>query len=144
MPKSKIHYGRPHGDTAVPLCGILGHATYRTSVEADVTCQRCQRYLAVLATGFVPTCPPAWLPPTAWPSSLYTRKGGGRCPICQSGAITGTVFACAAPVAWQDVSCTACGAAWQDGYMLQGYDRLDLSAYHAPGETDEQEALPWE
>jgi hypothetical protein len=136
MPKSKIHYGRPHGDTAVPLCGLWRRPATMTAVESEVTCERCQRTLAFRALPvFTPTWPPTWLPPTAWPSSVYASKGGGCCPVCQSGDTAANSCESEGHAVWQDVRCAACGAAWQDVYHLQGYDRLDLSAYQAPEET---------
>jgi hypothetical protein len=136
MPTPKTHYWRARGDSAVPLCGLWRRPTTMTAVESEVTCALCRRALALRALpAFVPTWPPDWLPPTAWPSSLYARKGGGCCPVCQSGALAGGRFDCEAHVVWQEVHCAVCGAAWQDVYYLQGYDRLDLSAYQAPDVT---------
>jgi hypothetical protein len=138
MPKAKTHYGTPHGDTAVPLCGTLRHADTMTPFPETVTCQRCQRALERPEV-FLPTWPPAWLPPTAWPSSVYAKHHGGCCPVCQAGDITGKSFDCEAHVVWQDVHCQRCGAAWQDVYYLQGYDRLDLTEYAAPVSADGQQ-----
>ena len=65
--------------------------------------------------------------------SAYLAAAGQHCPFCQSRAIAGGSFEVDGGTAWQDVTCRACGRAWQDLYTLTDVE----------GVTDDgPEALP--
>ncbi len=48
----------------------------------------------------------------------YIETDGVRCPHCGTEEITPGKMQTDAGVAWQRVSCDACGAEWRDNYVL--------------------------
>ena len=57
--------------------------------------------------------------------AAYLKKGGGECPFCHSGDISGGHVENEGPSAWQKVSCGNCGAEWCDNYKLVGIEELE-------------------
>jgi len=76
---------------------------------------------------WTPCTPPAFpLPPEAVGPEEYAAQGGGACPICHSGDLSGHSFDSEGAFVWQNVDCLDCQASFQDVYMLKGYDYLEL------------------
>jgi len=66
--------------------------------------------------------------------STYLASSGVRCPWCASDDLSAGPLRPHGIVAYGDVQCGACGAAWQDVYRLTGI--IDL-ALPAGGQDDE-------
>ena len=62
---------------------------------------------------------------TAADARAYVAGGGIRCPYCRDDDISGGPVEVEAGGAWQEVTCSGCGAAWRDVYTLAGLDLLD-------------------
>lgn len=58
--------------------------------------------------------------PTMKSGAQYVKEAG-CCPRCDSDQIEGGSIDVEGPVAWQRISCTACGLDYQDTYTLSGY-----------------------
>ena len=58
----------------------------------------------------------------------YVNSVGVSCPICYEteGVGTDSRVYTDSGVAWQDVSCSKCGATWSDDYNLVGYSQLEM------------------
>jgi transposase-like protein len=56
----------------------------------------------------------------------YVAIGGCRCPICGNSDVEGGGVEIDAGIAWQEVSCHACGAEWTDQYELVGYNKVEM------------------
>jgi formate dehydrogenase maturation protein FdhE len=54
-------------------------------------------------------------------SEEYVAKGGGCCPFCGSGDLTGRFIEVDGRTAAQPVDCNNCEAEWIDMYTLTGY-----------------------
>lgn len=52
----------------------------------------------------------------------YMDIGGQQCPVCHSHEISGESVEVDVVTAWQPVSCTDCGAEWNDLYGMTGYE----------------------
>ena len=48
----------------------------------------------------------------------YLIDGGSVCPSCGSDQIEGDSFSTSKNVCWQVVTCSDCGASWEDVYSL--------------------------
>lgn len=59
------------------------------------------------------------------PSEMYASNGGVACPCCDSRNIEGGAIEIDYGAAWQEVTCKACGATWNDEYDLIGYSKLE-------------------
>lgn len=55
----------------------------------------------------------------------YVLKGGGECPHCGSGDITGDSIEIDGVQAHQQVSCGECDAVWVDTYNLVSYETTE-------------------
>lgn len=51
----------------------------------------------------------------------YVATAGQLCPCCNSAEISGGPFTADSAIAWQEVTCSDCGAGWNDQYTLTGY-----------------------
>ena len=51
----------------------------------------------------------------------YLRDAGG-CPRCDSGDLKGHSVEVEGDMAFQDITCLACGFVYYDKYVLEGYD----------------------
>ena len=58
--------------------------------------------------------------------SNYADEGGSRCPACLSGDIDASKPKAFTVETWQTVTCRACGAAWDDVFILKRYEDLTL------------------
>lgn len=56
----------------------------------------------------------------------YVQRGGCRCPACGDERIEGDPVEIMGGSAYQDVTCTECGATWTDVYELTGYTNLEI------------------
>lgn len=54
--------------------------------------------------------------------SQYMDFGGQQCPLCRSHEISGEAPEVDVLTAWQPVSCSDCGAEWDDLYGMTGYE----------------------
>lgn len=59
----------------------------------------------------------------------YVDNAGNKCPKCHAKDCieTGSQFLADVDYAWQDCSCTECGAIWTNHYKLTGYNNLENS-----------------
>lgn len=48
----------------------------------------------------------------------YIIDGGGSCPSCGSDQTESDGFSTGASICWQVVTCSGCGASWEDVYSL--------------------------
>ncbi len=55
----------------------------------------------------------------------YVASGGVKCPFCKGGNLEGSNWNCDSGAAWQDISCTDCGAYWTDIYNLVGMTDIE-------------------
>jgi hypothetical protein len=56
----------------------------------------------------------------------YADEAGQRCPVCLSDQIEAGSLEAGETQAWQTVRCTACGASWDDVFVLRRYEDLSL------------------
>ena len=68
---------------------------------------------------FHPELPPGRVP-TEEQQARYLECGGTHCPFCGDDGtnLEGGSFQCDAGIAWQDMTCNACGSSWTDRYTL--------------------------
>ena len=59
----------------------------------------------------------------------YKKKMGQCCPICQSENIEGGPVEIDALTAWQEMTCSDCGAGWSD-YYDHSYYSIDEEGNH--------------
>lgn len=52
----------------------------------------------------------------------YMDVGGQQCPLCRSHEITGDSLEVDTLTSWQPVSCSDCGAEWNDLFGMTGYE----------------------
>ena len=52
---------------------------------------------------------------------LYVAAKGLYCPCCNSIDVSGGQVQVEAGIAWQEVTCSDCGASWNDQYTLTSY-----------------------
>ncbi len=95
--------------------------TFRSPAELRTLAQA----LLEAADAVDPSDPPA---AGAISPAHYTAQGGGCCTVCGSGDLRADGMEMDGPVAWQPITCLACGAEWNDLYRLQGYDDLTVPA----------------
>lgn len=62
----------------------------------------------------------------------YLKHGGGKCPACESKAISADELNIDGAQAWCGVSCNDCGATWNDVYKLAGYEELEMNVEVQP------------
>lgn len=56
----------------------------------------------------------------------YIDKGAGHCLFCGDHSIDGSSFDFDGTSVWQEVTCHACGAVWQDVYELKYVQVVEL------------------
>jgi transposase-like protein len=54
-------------------------------------------------------------------NEAYVACAGQLCPCCNSNEISGGPFTAESAIAWQEITCSDCGASWNDQYTLTGY-----------------------
>ena len=52
----------------------------------------------------------------------YCDHGGVHCPYCGSEDIVGGSIQIDIAVAWQPITCSACGRKWNDIYTIAAYE----------------------
>lgn len=68
----------------------------------------------------------------------YLKRGGSRCPVCNSDQLEGDgPYNADGDYAWHRIKCLRCDSTWNDIYKLSGFDDLEMGLLQA--KTDERE-----
>lgn len=66
-------------------------------------------------------------------AARYIASGGTECPVCHCTALDGDSITIESGYAWQNVTCTDCGASWTDEYELTGISHFTVGVESTEG-----------